>query len=74
MQNITLAIEEGLLQRGRTYAQSNGTTLNALVRDLLRKTVMPETMGIEGFLALAEEYSVDSGATIWTREEIYDRV
>jgi hypothetical protein len=37
--NVTLALDEQTLNAGRAYAQKHQTTLNALVRDLLVKTV-----------------------------------
>jgi hypothetical protein len=33
--NITLAIDEALLDRARVYAANRGTTVNALVREYL---------------------------------------
>lgn len=39
MKNITLAIDEETLAAGRAHADRHQTTLNALVRDLLAKTV-----------------------------------
>jgi Family of unknown function (DUF6364) len=41
MSNLTLAIDDQLLKRARSYAQSRGTTLNALVRSLLEREVRP---------------------------------
>ena len=39
MKNITLALDEDTLAAGRAYAERHQTTLNALVRDLLARTV-----------------------------------
>jgi hypothetical protein len=41
MKNITLAIDDDLLIRGRDYAFKHNTSLNQLVRDLIEKTVDP---------------------------------
>ena len=40
MKNITLALDDDTLKASRVYAQRHGTTLNALVRELLVKTVV----------------------------------
>ena len=39
MKNITLALDEETLAAGRACAERHQTTLNALVRDLLARTV-----------------------------------
>jgi plasmid stability protein len=74
MKNITLAIDEETLAAGRAYAERHHTTLNALVRDLLARTVLVDRA------AAAEELfrSMDlapgrSGGTRWTRDELYER-
>ena len=42
MKNITLSLDDALLEAGRQYAQRHQTTLNALVRDLLVRTVLAD--------------------------------
>jgi hypothetical protein len=37
MKNITLSVDEHLLERARLYAKANSTTLNQLVRDFLAR-------------------------------------
>ena len=39
MKNITLAVDEKVLEAARAYATSRGTTLNALVREHLAQLV-----------------------------------
>ena len=41
MKNITLSIDEDLIKTGREYAQQHQTTLNQLMRDLLKQKVAP---------------------------------
>ena len=36
MKNITLAIDEEILERARAYAEQQGTTVNAMVRTHLQ--------------------------------------
>ena len=37
--NVTLAIDEKLVEKGREYARLHGTTLNSLIRDQLAAVV-----------------------------------
>jgi hypothetical protein len=37
--NITLSADEKLIKKARDYANKHNTTLNALIRDFLKKTV-----------------------------------
>jgi predicted HicB family RNase H-like nuclease len=39
MANVTISIDDKLLKEGRKYAKSHGTSLNALIRQLLSGTV-----------------------------------
>lgn len=43
MKNVTLAIDEKLLDAGRAYARAHNTSLNNLIRESLRRTVVKET-------------------------------
>ena len=41
MKNITLTIDEDILEWGEDYAKRHNTSLNGLVQDLLEQTVKP---------------------------------
>ena len=43
MKNITLAVDEEVLERVRVYAAKRRTTINGLVRDHLRELARAET-------------------------------
>lgn len=75
MKNITLAIDDELLAAGRQYAQAHRTTLNSLVRTLLRQAVMPtgEQSPIAGFLELGGRGSGTSRGKRWTRDDLHER-
>jgi hypothetical protein len=73
MKNITLAIDEDILERGREYAKRHHTSLNGLVRDLLERTVKPRKDWLEETFRLADEAHGNSEGRIWTKEEINDR-
>lgn len=76
MPNITLAIDEQLLEKAREYAARKGTTLNALVRDLLDDTVTREKKIEEarkGLLELMQTSTARLGPDYkWNREDIYE--
>jgi len=75
MKNITLAMDEKLIEAGRRYAQQHHTTLNALVRDLLRRELgEPEKEHwTDKLFRIADEAGGNSHGWKWNREEIYDR-
>ena len=74
MKNITLAIDEETLFAGRAYAERHHTTLNALVRDLLARTVhVDRTAAVEEMFRLMDRAPGHSGGARWTRDELYER-
>lgn len=74
MKNITLAIDEETLAAGRAYADRHQTTLNALVRDLLAKTVYSDrTATAEEMFRLMDAAPGRSRGKRWAREELHAR-
>jgi hypothetical protein len=74
MKNITLALDEQTLEAGRAYAQRHQTTLNALVRELLVKTVSGDReAAVREMFRLMDAHPGNSGGRGWTREELYAR-
>lgn len=74
MKNITLAIDEATLAATRAYAQRHHTSVNQLVRDLLRRTVVnSQAEGVKELLRYFRENAGDSGGWKWNREELHDR-
>ncbi|WP_309085081.1 hypothetical protein [Chelativorans sp.] len=75
MKNVTLAIDETLLEQARALAERRKTTLNAMVRSLLAQEVEQEdriAWAKEGMRRLMEEQPLDLGpAYKWNRDEIY---
>jgi plasmid stability protein len=74
MKNITLSIPEELIRKGREYASRHGTTLNALIRQLLKNAVQAEKKS-KGKPILDEMMKLQSPQkTIsWNRDELYER-
>lgn len=74
MKNITLAIDEETLDAGRAYAERHQTTLNALVRDLLAKTVHTDrTATAAEMFRLMDDAPGRSREKRWTRDELHAR-
>jgi hypothetical protein len=74
MKNITLALDEKTINAGRDYAQRHNITLNALVRDLLEKTVLADrTVTVQEMFRLMDAYPGNSQKQRWSREDLYDR-
>jgi hypothetical protein len=74
MKNITLALDEETLEAGRTYATRHQTTLNALVRQLLVKTVVADRQtAVDEMFRLMDAHPGNSQKGRWTRDELYAR-
>ncbi len=74
MKNITLALDQETLEAGRAYAERHQTTLNALVRDLLAKTVHSDrTATAAEMFRLMDDAPGRSRGKRWTRDELHGR-
>jgi hypothetical protein len=77
MKNITLAIDEGVLNKVRRYAAHRNTTVNALVRDHLERIARNEDRKkrvIAELKAMSEKSTAELGADYkWNREDCYER-
>jgi hypothetical protein len=72
MKNITLSIDEDLLQAGREYAKNHNISFNALVRRLIMQTVVTNNNNwLDNTFELMDTLYVTSGEETWTREELY---
>ena len=73
MPNITISLDESLLKSVRQYAQMHGTSVNALIRSLLEKTVRNDpNQWIEECFSLMDRANVQSKGARWQREDLYD--
>jgi len=74
MKNITLSLDEELLEAGRQYAERHQTTLNSLVRELLAKTVLADRQSaIKEMFRLMDASAGNSRGRRWKREDLYGR-
>ncbi len=72
MRNITLSIDDDLLEKGREYARSHNISLNALVRKLLKQAVVrEESRWLDDMFKLMDRANVSSKGKRWTRDELY---
>ncbi len=72
MKNITLSIDEDLLQAGREYARIHNISFNVLVRKLIEQTVAPKKeQWLDDTFSLMDKLDVSSGNKKWTREDLY---
>jgi hypothetical protein len=72
MKNVTLSIPEELLAMSREYAARHQTTLNQLVRDMLKKVVQQKNP-VDSLLEKSEQFTVNTKGSSFDRDEIYDR-
>ena len=76
MRNLTLAIEDEVLETARRLALERGTTLNQLVRDHLADLVAREgrrRAAAERLKLAMREELTEVGPRTWTREDLYVR-
>ena len=73
MTNITLALDDDLLQASREYAQQHQLSLNAFIRDLLTRTVTSsKQVWVEECLSHLEMAGGNSRGQSWKRDDLYD--
>jgi plasmid stability protein len=77
MKNITLAIDDDVLEKVRRYAASHDTTVNALVRDHLAQ-IAKNTDRLKQVVAELKQMSETSSADLgpdykWRREDCHER-
>lgn len=73
MVNLTIAVDEDLLKRARVRAAEQDTSVNAVLRDELKRFAGPEG-GLTAGAALAKyarENPGNSHGQTWTREDLY---
>jgi hypothetical protein len=73
MSNITLSVDDELLEKSREYARRHRISLNSLIRTLLKRTVdQDSSLWLEDAFEKADEVNIYSGESRWTRDELYD--
>ena len=75
MTNLTLNIDETLLRKARIKALERGTSVNAMVREFIEKTVAdetPEQTRAELFMQIVEQGKFAFTGPRTTREQMYE--
>ncbi len=75
MANLTLSVDDEILQKAREAALREHTSVNALVRDYLTRYVDARSRrlaALEAFEAVAQR-SQSSSVGTWTRDELHRR-
>ncbi|MGB9429486.1 MAG: DUF6364 family protein [Gammaproteobacteria bacterium] len=75
MANLTLSLDDDILQKAREAALSERTSVNALVRDYLTNYVDSKSRRLSAIAALdgVARRSKSRSAKAWTREELHRR-
>jgi len=74
--NITLAVDEEVLQQARVVAAERHMSLSALVREYLSSLLEKDRAVDEArlsLLKLIDETDADMGKSTWSREAAYER-
>jgi hypothetical protein len=76
MKNITLSVEDDILQEARKIAAERNTTVNAIVRahlgDLVRQKKRTRD-SLRRMRELAEQGGMEVGEKTWTRDDLHER-
>jgi hypothetical protein len=76
MKNITLAVEDAILEEVRVYAAKRKTSVNGLVREFLEGIAEQENKTTRARRRLAElvgKSPLEVGPRTWNRDDLYDR-
>ena len=73
MANVTLAIEDKLLEKSRQYASQRGTSLNALLREMLANLTNETGAEIEQMINRLRNAKGYSGGVKIDRESLCER-
>ena len=76
MANVTLALDDGLLQRARVKAVHEHTSVNAVIREFLAQWVRDENERaavMESVRAALDAAEYRSGGVRWSRDELHKR-
>lgn len=76
MANITLKIDEELLEKARQLALRRKTSINAIVRKRLEEFVsrdLSREAAVKGLEAFFRQSRARVGTKTWTRDELHER-
>jgi len=76
MKNITLAVDDTVLDAVRRYAATKNTSVNAIVREHLGRIARSQGRAREAMRelrAMSDRSDAEVGPVTWTRDDLYDR-
>lgn len=76
MKNLTLTVDETVLQKARKIAADRGTSVNALVRQYLADLGAEHKDASDRLArmrAISEKEGFEIGPITWTRDDLYER-
>ena len=76
MANVTLALDDALLQKARVKAVHEHTSVNAVIREFLAGWTRDDderAAGVERVRAALDASTYRSGGVSWTRDELHER-
>ena len=75
MVNVTLSVDDRVLERARAVAQATGTSLNGLVRRYLEQVAggLPREDAVREFIELSHAHEGRSRGWRFNRDEIHER-
>ena len=76
MTTLTIAMDERILERARSRASRQGTSLDALVRSYVESFANGEEerkQAVKNLLDLSRRTEGGSGGRRWTRDELHER-
>lgn len=76
MVNLTIAMDERILERARSKASQQGTSLDILVRSYVESFANGEEgreQAVKSLLDLSRKTEGGSGGRRWTRDELHER-
>lgn len=76
MANLTIALEDELLQQARIRATGQGTSVNAVLREYLSSYVgvtSKREEAVKNLLRLSKRARSGRGRRKWTRDELHER-
>ena len=72
MSNVTLSIDNELLEKGRNYARLHHTSLNHMIRESIREKVEAESPAwLEEAFGIMDELKSAKKSSSWKREDLY---
>jgi hypothetical protein len=71
VKNLTITLDERTLEEARKHAESRGQSLNAFVRELIKRTVRRPSGKAQRLFDLMDSLPKTQVGITWKREDLY---